>query len=227
MKRLTKGVCLLICMMLVLAGCSSGSSTAVSSSAQSSQTASAETTKAVPVEKDELKVAIRAEPSTLDPHNSTALANFAVQRVVYDTLVVQDENGNIVPGLAQSWEVLDELTIRFHLRQGVVFSDGSKLTADDVLYSLQRATTEKGSASMFSSFDAQNSAVVDPYTIDIKVKTPFAAIYNYLASSRGDIICKSAMEKLGATEYGRNPVGTGPFILAEVEYGRQSGPGAQ
>jgi len=219
MKRLTKGVCLLICMMLVLAGCSSGSSTAVSSSAQSSQTASAETTKAVPVEKDELKVAIRAEPSTLDPHNSTALANFAVQRVVYDTLVVQDENGNIVPGLAQSWEVLDELTIRFHLRQGVVFSDGSKLTADDVLYSLQRATTEKGSASMFSSFDAQNSAVVDPYTIDIKVKTPFAAIYNYLASSRGDIICKSAMEKLGATEYGRNPVGTGPFILQKWNTG--------
>lgn len=74
--------------------------------------------------KNELKVAIRAEPSTLDPHNSTALANFAVQRVVYDTLVVQNENGEIVPGLAESWEVIDDLTVRFHLREGVKFSNG-------------------------------------------------------------------------------------------------------
>lgn len=51
---------------------------------------------------------------------------------------------------------------------------------------------------MFSSFDGENTKAVDPYTVDICVKQPFAAIYNYLASSRGDIICKSAMEEMAA-----------------------------
>ncbi|NLN47549.1 MAG: hypothetical protein GX154_00285 [Clostridiales bacterium] len=165
--------------------------------------------------KDDLLVAIRAEPATLDPHNSTALANFAVQRVVYDTLVEQDENGNIIPGLAEKWEVLDDTTIRFYLRDNVLFSNGEKLTAEDVRYSLERSTIERGSASMFSAFDGEKTAVVDDLTIDIKVKYPFAPIYNYLSSSRGDIINKKAMEEMGGEVYGRNPVGTGSFILKD------------
>ncbi len=165
--------------------------------------------------KDDLLVAIRAEPSTLDPHNSTALANFAVQRVVYDTLVAQDENGQIIPCLAERWEVIDDLTVRFYLRDNVYFSNGEKLTAEDVRYSLQRATQERGSASMFSAFDGEGTKAVDELTVDVKVKYPFAPIYNYLASSRGDIINKKAMEEMGAEAYGRNPVGTGSFILKD------------
>lgn len=165
--------------------------------------------------KDDLLVAIRTEPSTLDPHNSTALANFAVQRVVYDTLVAQDESGQIIPCLAEKWEVIDDLTVRFYLRDNVYFSNGEKLTAEDVRYSLQRATEERGSASMFSAFDGEGTKVIDDLTVDVKVKYPFAPIYNYLASSRGDIINKKAMEELGADAYGRNPVGTGSFILKD------------
>jgi len=165
--------------------------------------------------KDDLLVAIKAEPSTLDPHNSTALANFAVQRVVYDTLVEQDENGKIVPGLAERWEVIDDTTVRFFLRDNVYFSNGEKLTAEDVRYSIQRSTEERGSASMFSAFDGEGTSVVNDLTVDIKVKYPFAPIYNYLASSRGDIINKKAMEEIGPDVYGRNPVGTGPFIVKD------------
>lgn len=164
---------------------------------------------------DSLTVAIRAEPSTLDPHNSTALANFAVQRVVYDTLVAQDENGNIIPCLAEKWEVIDDLTIRFYLRNNVYFSNGEKLKAEDVRYSLERATKERGSASMFSAIDGQKTTVVNDLTVDVKTKYPFAPIYNYLASARGDIICKKAMEEVGPEKYARNPVGTGSFILKE------------
>ena len=207
MKRLVKVIIPLLCLVMLLSSCG-GTSGGTSGSAQSESGT-----------KNELKVAIRAEPSTLDPHNSTALANFAVQRVVYDTLVVQNENGEIVPGLAESWEVIDDLTVRFHLREGVKFSNGQELTSEDVVYSLQRATTEPGSASMFSSFDGENTKAVDPYTVDICVKQPFAAIYNYLASSRGDIICKSAMEEMGGEAYGRQPVGTGPFVLSEWNTG--------
>lgn len=217
MKRFAQFVSLVLCTTMLLSACGGkpgNPSTSGTASTPGTSSATPGTSS-----KNELKVAIRAEPSTLDPHNSTALANFAVQRVVYDTLVVQDRNGEIVPGLAESWEVIDELTIRFHLRSGVKFSNGAELTAEDVLFSLQRATTEKGSASMFSSFDAENSEVIDPLTIDIRVKQPFAAIYNYLASARGDIICKGALEEMGAEAYGCSPVGTGPFVLTEWKTG--------
>ena len=163
--------------------------------------------------KDTLIVAIRAEPATLDPHNSTALANFAVQRVVYDTLVEQGPDGEILPSLAEKWEVLDDLTVRFHLRGDVLFSNGDKLTAEDVRYSLERATVERGSASMFAAFDGKHTVAVDERTVDVKMKFPFAPIYNYLASSRGNIICKKAVEEMGIEQYARNPVGSGPFVL--------------
>lgn len=216
MKRFAKLISLALCVVMLLSACGGPGS---SSTPAGPGTSGSSPAQPAAQSKNELKVAIRAEPSTLDPHNSTALANFAVQRVVFDTLVVQDENGDIIPGLAESWEVMDELTIRFHLRSGVHFSNGAEFTAEDVLFSLQRATTEKGSASMFSSFDAENTEIIDPLTIDIRVKQPFAAIYNYLASARGDIICKSALEEMGAEAYGRSPVGTGPFVLTEWKTG--------
>ena len=168
---------------------------------------------AAPRDNDTFIVALRAEPATLDPHNSTALANFAVQRVVYDNLVQQGPDGEILPALAEKWEVIDDLTVRFYLRDGVFFSNGDKLTAEDVRYSLERSTLQRGSASMFSAFDGKNIAVVDDRTIDVKMKFPFAPVYNYLASSRGNILCKRAVEEIGIEQYARKPVGTGPFVL--------------
>lgn len=217
MKRSCKLLTAVLCAAILLTACSGASPS--SSLAQPSPAAASISQAAPTPVKDSLKVAIRAEPSTLDPHNSTALANFAVQRMVYDTLVAQDESGNIIPCLAEKWEVMDDLTVRFFLRKGVLFSNGDELKAEDVRYSLQRATAERGSASMFSSFDGENTAVVDDYTVDVKVKQPFAAVYNYLASSRGDILCKRAMEEMGAEAYARNPVGTGSFILENWKTG--------
>ncbi len=176
-------------------------------------TVAAQQTKATKSRHDRLIVAIRAEPPTLDPHNSTALAAFAVQKVVFDTLVTQAPDGSILPGLAERWEVLDDHTIRFYLRAGARFSNGEPVTAEDVRFSIKRSTEQRGSASLFSAFDGQGTAAVNPATVDVKLKYPFAPVFNYLASSRGGIICKKAFESMGDKAYARAPIGSGPFML--------------
>lgn len=169
--------------------------------------------------KDSLAVALKAEPGNIDPHGNTQLVSFAIQREIFNTLVQKDENGNIVPELAESWEVLDDTTIRFHLRDDVYFHNGEKMTAEDVRFSIARATEGKGSKTLFTNFDGENTKVVDDNTVDIKLKAPFAAALNYLTSSRGDILSKKAVEEMGDEEFGRHPIGTGPFKFKEWKSG--------
>lgn len=160
---------------------------------------------------DTLRVILNSEPSNLDPHNNTRLTAWAVQEEVFDKLVTKDDDGNIVPDLAIKWEQIDDKTTRFYLRDDVTFHDGTKLTADDVVFSLQRACEASGSKTFFIAFDAENIKKVDDYTVDVATKEPFAAVLNYLASARGAILCKSAVESKGDEEFGRSPVGSGPF----------------
>ncbi len=86
-----------------------------------------------------LVAAIGAEPDQLDPHVTSAYVSFQVLENVFDTLVEPDENLEMVPSLAESWEVSEDgLTYTFTLRDGVTWHDGTPLTADDVVYSYGR-----------------------------------------------------------------------------------------
>lgn len=161
--------------------------------------------------KDTLTVAFRAEPTNLDPHNNGSLSSFAVERQIFDRLVDKDADGNIIPMLAKEWEVIDDTTIRFFLRDDVTFHNGEKLTAEDVVYTIQRAEVMSGSKAYMSAFDGAGTTLVDEYTVDVKTHKPFAAAFNYLASARGNIVCKKVAEAVGPDEYGRNPIGSGPF----------------
>ena len=88
-----------------------------------------------------LTVAYRTEAANLDPHNNQSLTAFSLEMLIYDRLVEKNADGEIVPSLAESWEVIDDTTIRFHLREDVFFSNGEKLTAEDVKYTIERAET--------------------------------------------------------------------------------------
>ncbi len=165
--------------------------------------------------KDTITIGHWEEPSSLDPQTNGKLACFIVEIQIFNTLVHEDADGVITPSLAASWDIIDDTTIRFHLRDNVYFHNGDKLNAEDVKFTINRATTDPGSSSTFKSFDAVKTKVVDELTIDVKLKEAFASVFETLATPRGSIISKKAYEKMGAAAYARNPIGTGPYKMAE------------
>ena len=80
-----------------------------------------------------------ATPPTLDPHFSTSIATRNVAMHVFEQLVTRDENNDVIPELAESWQVSpDGLTYTFKIRTGVKFHNGKELTSADVKASFER-----------------------------------------------------------------------------------------
>lgn len=93
---------------------------------------------------------------------------------VFDPLVRYAQDMSIEPRLASRWERIDDLTMRFYLRQGVKFHSGNPFTAKDVKFTLQRLKQSVDFKGLFELFEG--ATVVDDYTVDIKTKKPYALL---------------------------------------------------
>lgn len=83
------------------------------------------------------------EPSSLDPQVQWNPDSYYVYRNIFDNLVTRDDKGAIIPQVATAWKQLSDTEIEFDLRGDITFHDGSKLTADDVVFSVKRITDPK------------------------------------------------------------------------------------
>ena len=214
MKTMTKIIVMVLVACLLLTGCSGKAAKNATEKTENTNVTATEEPKPTEPErklKDTMTIVLRGEPSNIDPHNNLELNAFTVQMQIYDTLVTRDNEGNISPSVATKWEQIDDVTTRFYLRDDVYFHNGDKMTAEDVLFTIQRACRMSSSASIFASVDGDKCKVVDDYTIDVVTKGPFAALLNYISSTRGGIVPKKVVEAVGDDEFGRNPIGTGPF----------------
>ncbi len=163
--------------------------------------------------KETLTVTISGEPTSLCPHAVGQLNAYIVDFCLYDTLLKKDSSGKILANLATSWDLIDDTHIRFHLRDDVKFSNGDKMTAEDVVFTIKTITEHATTKSTYARFDGENTKAEDDKTVLLVLKQPFAAVYDFLTHPYSSIINKKVYEEVGADKYGQEPLGTGPYVL--------------
>lgn len=160
----------------------------------------------------ELRVALAAEPDLLDPTLARTLVGRTVFNAICEKLYDVDEKLNIVPQLAAALPVIneDQTEADIKIRTGLKFADGTVMDANAVKTSLDRHRTLTGSArtSELSSVDGVD--VVDPSTVRLRLKTPFAPLSSVLADRAGMIMSPAALQAQG-DKFATNPVCIGPF----------------
>jgi len=162
--------------------------------------------------KDLLVVADQYDATTMDPIGHNDVPSSRVAHSLYDTLIFADNEGNISPGLAESWEFLSSTEIQLNLRRGVKFHNGDEMKAEDVRHAIMRATTDEGARIATYSQNVQDVRIVDDYTVILVLKTTDYSFFSSLVHSWGSIYSKRAFEELGEN-FGMGPVGagSGPF----------------
>lgn len=156
-------------------------------------------------------VGVTSDPDTLFPWKATQFQAVNVLQNLYGTLTEFDAELNVVPGLAESWDVSEDgLTVTFNLRKGVTFADGSTFGSEDVKFSLDAIAAEATAAVSRSSLASVASVeATDENTVTVTLKAPDAALMANLA------VINMAMLSSDDTEAGLNtePNGTGAFVL--------------
>ena len=106
----------------------------------------------LPAQGQELKIAVAADVTSIDPHFYNLFPNNNIAEHIFDKLVQMDPDSRMIPGIATSWKAIDDKTWEYKLRKGVKFHDGSELTADDVAFSIDRVPTVPNSPGLFTPY---------------------------------------------------------------------------
>ncbi len=176
-----------------------------------------------------LKLAMDADPVSLDPHVQLSGGMLQYSHMVFDPLVRWTPEGDFEPRLAVKWELVNDTTTRFHLRKGVKFHSGNPFTADDVVFTLARLKKSDDFKGLFEYFT--EAKAVDPHTVDLITKEPYGlvmAMATYIFPmdkafySGTDPQNNKPKDLLLKTDYSFanfNQSGTGPFKVTQREQG--------
>ncbi|MEM9431075.1 MAG: ABC transporter substrate-binding protein [Pseudomonadota bacterium] len=167
----------------------------------------------------DLTVGVRSGAESMDPHFSAIGINVSAMKNVYDTLTARDNNLQLAPGLAESWEPVDEVTWHFKLRDGVTFHDGSTLDAADVVHSVNRIPEAAGPDGGLVTYTRRivEASVVDDLTVEFKTDSPAATLP--LDLTRLFVIPSEVPIDTPVSEFnsGAAAIGTGPYKLTSWE----------
>ncbi len=198
--------------LLVQAGAASAAGVAASQ-VPGLRSASARQDAATPVVGGSLIWAVDIMTDTL-PYG--AIGQPPTHVLTYDSLIMWDSNLVAGPGLAESWEAVDDVTYVYKLRQGVLFHDGKEMTAEDVKYSLDLQKEPPPPGQSFSFYPKIASVdVVDQYTVQINLTEPDPSLVGYTTWTRYSNIMPVGMHE--AINVLAEENGTGPYRLTEFE----------
>ena len=178
---------------------------------------------AAPARAETLSIGLSSDVTSMDPHWNNSGPNVSLSTHVFEPLTLTDRNGRLIPGLAISWRAVDPTTWEFKLRPNVQFQDGSPLTPDDVVFSIERVKTLQGSPASFASFvrPIVSVAAVGRDTVRIRTAEPHVLVPYDLNSIF--IVSKKAAGANGTGpadfDSGRAAIGTGPYRLVSFRRG--------
>jgi peptide/nickel transport system substrate-binding protein/oligopeptide transport system substrate-binding protein len=181
----------------------------------------------------EYRIPLASEPSSLDPAFITDIYAVNVAMNLYDGLVEFDKDLNIVPAIARVWKISrDHRTYTFLLRKGVRFHNGREVTANDFVFSFSRILSPETKSPVASFFlniqgatefnEGRSQSVsglraLDPHTLKIQLKQPFAPFLSILAMANAKVVPE---EEIGPL-FDKKPVGTGPFAFHSWQEGKE------
>ncbi len=162
-----------------------------------------------------LRVALPNEPASLYIPDTPDMTSDTAASQLYDPLIQLDDQGNIIPGLADSWDISpDGATYTFHLHKGVTFHNGDPFTSDDVVATWQYGKDPKTSKWPDKYSIATNVEKVDDYTVKVTTDGPNAFLLPTMWDF-WDIIPAKYMASVGVDGFQQKPIGTGPFEFVE------------
>ncbi|HWT08307.1 MAG TPA: ABC transporter substrate-binding protein, partial [Roseomonas sp.] len=172
---------------------------------------------AQPARTQTLAMAVEA-PFGLDPHFLFAGPSMAAARHIYDSLINRDPESRFVPGIVESWVMVEPQTWELRLRHGVTFHDGSPFTADDVAFSIARVPALPNNPGPYTSNlrTITRVEVVDPHTVRLHTDQPNPVLPGQLTNIF--VVSKRAAEGASTADFnsGRAAIGTGPFRLEQA-----------
>lgn len=156
----------------------------------------------------EIVVAIESYPSSLDPRYPADAYSSKVQSLIFNGLLKFDRDMHLVPDLSDGYDYLSDTKIRFHLRSDVQFQDGRPFSANDVKYTYDSIVKPGSRSPLAGTFGKISQVrVVDPLTLEVELKEPFAPILTALTVG----IIPEGADEAQAEAFQDRPIGTGPF----------------
>ena len=165
-----------------------------------------------------LHLSLSANPSRINPLLATDSASGEISGWIFNGLVKFDKDAKIVGDLAKRWEFLSATRLRFYLREGVKWHDGTLFTAADVVFTFELTRSPKLFTPYSSDFRyVERVEKVDDHTVDVVYKEPY---YKALSIWMMGILPRHLWEKVKdpmTSSLNRHPVGTGPYKLISLE----------
>ncbi|HEY8250882.1 MAG TPA: ABC transporter substrate-binding protein [Burkholderiales bacterium] len=169
-----------------------------------------------------VRIANQGDSLSMDPHSLNESLQLSVTGNVYEPLVGRGKDLSLAPALATSWKATSPTVWRFELRKNVTFHDGTPFTADDVVFSFERAPNVEGSPSSFGIYArGKTFTKVDDHTVHIKTAAPYPLMPNDV--SQVFIVSRKHGQGAKTPDYnsGKAAIGTGPYKFVEYTPGNR------